>query len=106
MPDSLNRTQAAQLFKNGRKLKSEVLTVYLLSSENPGKLIISINKRLGGAVERNKMRRKLKEAYRLVHTGKTRNMQAAIVLKESIVSYKMREIADIMRTLVLGGRKA
>ena len=66
---SLKSTEEfARVYRKGRSYGSKLLVLYVLESEKgqeAGRLGISISKKVGGSVERHRLRRLLKESFRL-----------------------------------------
>lgn len=61
-----NSSHFQKVFKYGRKQRSEAITVFFLENKLPqSRLGISIGKKFGSAARRNRMKRLVREAYRL-----------------------------------------
>lgn len=61
-----SKIETAGLFKTGKKVHSYPLLIYYSPSEEGKKLMVSVSKRsFSKAVDRNKVKRKLRELYRL-----------------------------------------
>jgi len=55
-----------KLYNKGKSAASNCVVIYTLKTSNPeNKLGITVSTKLGGAVQRNRIRRRLKEIYRL-----------------------------------------
>ena len=57
-----------RVYRKGKSYGSELLVLYVLESEKgreAGRLGISISKKVGGSVERHRLRRLIKESFRL-----------------------------------------
>ena len=55
-----------RLYNKGKSAASQCVVVYCGRNRNPGnKLGITVSTKIGGAVQRNRIRRRLKEIYRL-----------------------------------------
>lgn len=61
---SLQRQDFAKVYKRGRSKANRVLIMYLLPS-NESRLGISVSKKVGNSVVRHRIKRLIKEAYRL-----------------------------------------
>jgi len=58
------RTDISQVLQLGQKIPGKFFNTFLLESEESGVAFI-VHKRLGNAVKRNRMKRLIREAYRL-----------------------------------------
>jgi len=55
-----------RLYNKGKSVASKCAVVYCIKNNKPGnRLGITVSTKLGGAVQRNRIRRRLKEVYRL-----------------------------------------
>ncbi|MCL1793878.1 MAG: ribonuclease P protein component [Oscillospiraceae bacterium] len=61
----------SKVFKNGRYASDDLLTVYVLKNYNrnaPSKLGISVSPKNGGAVQRNRAKRVIREAFSALYS--------------------------------------
>ncbi len=58
-------SEFAFVFQRGRRVGSKGLTLWALRREGPARLGLAIPKAYGNAVERNRLKRLLREAFRL-----------------------------------------
>jgi len=63
-----------RLYNKGKSAASKCVVVYCMKTSRPtNRLGVTVSSKLGGAVQRNRIRRRLKEAYRLnehqIHIG-------------------------------------
>ena len=67
--ESLKNTEEfSRVYRKGKSFGSKLLILYVLDSEEgqeAGRLGISISKKVGGSVERHRLRRLIKESFRL-----------------------------------------
>lgn len=61
----LKRGEFLRVYENGKKALGRFLTIYFLTGQAERKIGITIPGKLGGAVQRNRIKRLIKEAYRL-----------------------------------------
>ena len=55
-----------RLYTKGKSAASQYIVIYIRrNNSNQNRLGITVSKKIGGAVQRNRVRRKLKEIYRL-----------------------------------------
>ena len=68
LPSLKTGPEFLRVYRRGRSYGSELLVLYVLESEKgqeAGRLGISISKKVGGSVERHRLRRLIKESFRL-----------------------------------------
>ena len=83
-----------RLYHKGRRLFSPCLTVYYLGAKNRGdnRLGITATKKIGGAVTRNRARRVILEAYRLLEPQAPGGLDIVIVARPEAASVKMQVV--------------
>ena len=86
-----------RVYKQGRRQFAQHMTVfYLARARDDGGLRVgfTVSKSLGGAVQRNRMKRRLREAVRL--NGVLRNLAADIVInpKRSLLTAEFSELQN------------
>jgi ribonuclease P protein component len=92
-----------RLYYRGRAKRSPFLVLYympknFLKQQNINELGITVSKKVGNAVVRNKIRRRLKEAYRSYDEKLKRGMSICLLARPEIVNFTYKDI-----TRVLGG---
>lgn len=89
-----------KLFDIGEKYHSKHLIVFTLQkNDGPTRLGLTVSRKVGGAVIRNKIKRRLREIFRLNLNSKLKNTDVMILVKKnaSILDYRQlnQEIFDI-----------
>jgi len=84
-----------RVYRNGRRLFSAHMTVFFLGSDQgPARVGFTITRALGKAVERNRLRRRLREAARL-NLGKVGNaVDVVIHPKKSALAADFAELRE------------
>ena len=71
------------------------MTVFFLSSQAAGSRVgYTVGRVLGGAVQRNRIKRRLREAVRLEHDRLTKAVDVVINPKKSVLRAEFAEIAQ------------
>ena len=61
---SLNRSEIGEVYKKGKSKANRYLVLYVMPKDEPG-LAISVSKKVGNSVVRHRVKRLIKEAFRL-----------------------------------------
>lgn len=75
--------------KNGRKLKDKLFWMQLVRTENtdgPAKVGIIASRRFGGAVSRNKAKRKIREVFRLNQDFFPKGVSLVVLPRKSLLN--------------------
>ncbi len=76
-----------RLYARGRSASSDCLVVYTLRNRyGAGRLGITVGVKLGGAVQRNRVKRLIREAYRLHKDEFSPNMDIVVVARHRAVT--------------------
>lgn len=91
------RAQFQAAAGNGRRFRSPELTVQVLDCAEGGRgvrLGVTASRHVGGAVERNRIRRRLKAAAREAYAGVTQPVDVVLVARRDALT---AEFADLVR---------
>ena len=91
-----NSRQFSNIYRHGKSKANKYLVMYILeNNENVNRLGISVSKKVGNSVIRHRVKRLLKESYRLHENMFNSGLDIVIVVRGSAssVSYKEMESA-------------
>ena len=91
-----------RVFRHGRSHASRELVLYVFPREPEGapRLGLSVSRKVGGAVDRNKVKRLLREAFALEGTRLPTGTDAVIVARPDAKSLAEREGLDGIRSVL------
>ena len=87
-----NKNEFDKVFDNGKRYNGELLTLITAKSSGSLKLGIIVNSKFGGSVERNRVKRKIREAFRSVAGKFKENPEIVIIPKGPAGKAKTPEI--------------
>ena len=95
--------QFRRVYEQGRKVAGSLLVLYALEEPGTGPdgraVGIVTGRRVGGAVQRNRARRLLREAYRLNKQKLKPNLQIVMVGRSAILSRKLPDVTTAVCAL-------
>jgi len=81
------------LYRKGKSTVTPLVAVYVRRNRlGANRLGITTSKKIGGAVQRNRARRIIKEAYRLTEPGLIKGYDIVIVARKKAVYSKMWDV--------------
>jgi len=89
-----------RVYKQGRRHFSPHMTVFYLaqplglSRQNPARVGFTVGRALGGAVERNRIKRRLREAVRLRRAALPDGLDIVINPKKSVLALQFATVLD------------
>ncbi len=90
--------------REGKAIKNELLVMVLFSRDDCGegpRFGYSVSKKLGGAVERNRIKRRLKEALRECEPLKEQAIDLVIIPRAKIKGKNYQEIKGALKSLLV-----
>jgi ribonuclease P protein component len=92
------------VLREGVRLGGERLTVYVVPGGEGTRVTVVCGRAVGRAVDRNRARRLLREAWRAVGARLRGGMDVVVVARPAIRGARSTEVAeDLARTLARGG---
>lgn len=91
-----------QIFKNGKSYASRYFVIYILKNENHSsfRVGISVSKKLGNAVVRNRVKRMIKEVIRKIHTHIKPGCDFIIIVRQAVSGMNYHEIDDKLKYIL------
>jgi ribonuclease P protein component len=92
----LRHADFERVYKDGRRHFSANMTVFYLPQVSAGdwRIGFTVSRALGGAVVRNRMRRRLREAVRLKRTGVSGAVDVVINPKKSLLTADFQQLLN------------
>jgi len=89
------RTVFRKVYEEGRYVSNPMMTFHIMANpEHSRRIGFSAGKRLGGAVVRNRCKRRLRECYRLHQQEMPAGVDMIVVARKSMVNAKWNKIVD------------
>ena len=90
-----------RLYSKGKSAASYDIVIYTLVNKSGGnRLGITVSTKIGSAVVRNRIRRRLKEAYRTIENNIPDGINLVIVARSAAKDKKMPELRDSLEKLL------
>jgi ribonuclease P protein component len=102
-----NKKDFNAVFKNGKRFRGEYIDAVVANSDNDlntPRIGISIPARVGKAVTRNRMRRLVREAFRLSRSRIQKNVDIVIIVKQGTPKTPLRDIESDFNTMLSSAR--
>ncbi len=98
LPALKSKSDFAGVYRNGKAYGSRLLVLYIYESEKgqeAGRLGISISKKVGNSVERHRLRRLIRESFRL-RKSEWAAADYCVVARREAAGKSFREIEDCL----------
>ena len=96
----LNKEFRRLYYKGGSYVAKEMVLYVLPNGMQQNRLGLTVSKKIGTAVTRNRVRRKLKESYRLLESGLQMGYDLCFVARNRATEEEFREIQSSMTFLL------
>lgn len=88
-----NSIQFSNVYKNGRSKANKYLIMYILENNTPyNRLGISVSKKVGNSVIRHRIKRLLKESYRLQENMFNSGLDIVVIARGSASSISFKDM--------------
>jgi ribonuclease P protein component len=107
----LKHADFQRVYKTGRRQFTGNMTVFFLrreaAPEESSRVGLTVGKILGGAVERNRIKRRMREAVRLSHSACDGPVDIVFNPRKSVLTLSFTELVnEVTRGLRLAGQRA
>lgn len=100
-PTLKNRRQFDLVYSQGQKRTSRALVVFVLETAADDQVGFVASRKVGGAVQRNRAKRLMREAFRLVASSQTMPRGwLVLVARSGILHLKSDEVVEELRFLL------
>jgi ribonuclease P protein component len=102
---SIKRTaDVRRVMSQGRRVSGQLVTVYVLGVEEESRAAFACSRSVGGAVVRNRARRLMREAWRVVRPRVGHGRWIMFVARPQIIGAGLQDVhADVERSLDRAG---
>jgi ribonuclease P protein component len=98
------RAEFSRVYRQGLRYPGNALVLYFRPTESPRKIGVTAGRGLGGAVARNRAKRRLREALRKLEGRLSRQGDLVLVARPLAGTARFSEIVEEMETLCRVGR--
>lgn len=100
----VSRADFHRVYREGRRYPGEMLVLYLRATAAGRRVGVTAGRRLGGAVVRNRAKRRLREAFRRIERQVCGRGDIVLVARSGIARAGFSEIVREMEALCAAGR--
>ena len=102
--ETLKGREFERVFNEGEKISSRNITAFVLKVKTKAKCGIVVTKKHGKACARNRLKRRVKEAIRVL-MPQIQNIEAVLIPRAGINKIDITDIVNELSTLIPGCRK-
>ncbi len=101
--ESLKKQQFAQVYKEGKSRADALIVMYVLENDQPNnRLGITVSKKVGNSVVRHRVKRIIKEAYRLHEDEFKTGRDIVVIARRPAITKKSTDMEMSLRRLAKG----
>jgi ribonuclease P protein component len=98
------RADFSRVYREGRRYPGELLVVYVRPTDVGRRVGVTAGRRLGGAVVRNRAKRRLREAFRRIEPRLREHGDVVLVARGAAATAPFEDIMHEMEALCAAGR--
>lgn len=98
------RADFARVYREGRRFSGETLVLYVRAGDGPLRVGVTAGRKLGGAVRRNRAKRRLREAFGRLQSRLSGRGEIVVAARSRALVAKFSEIVAEMETLCVSGK--
>lgn len=95
----LKKWEFQRVFAENKKYAGKFLVLYILPNQPDRKAGIIASRKIGNAVKRNRIKRLIREAYRLNKNLLPNNIHLVITAKQGISKLKYKDVEEDLREI-------
>jgi ribonuclease P protein component len=100
----VSRSDYAKVYREGRRYSGAALVMYVKAGDGPLRVGVTAGRKLGGAVRRNRAKRRLREAFRRLQGRLSGQGDVILAARSRVLSAAFPEIVEEMEALCTVGR--
>ena len=100
----VSRAEFSRVYREGRRFGGEILVLYVRPTESARRVGITAGRGLGGAVVRNRAKRRVREAYRRIEGRLQSTGDIVLVARSGVAAAGFTEIMREIEALCAAGR--
>ena len=98
------RADFARVYREGRRLSGDTLVLYVRSNDAPLRVGVTAGRKLGGAVRRNRAKRRLREAFGRLQSRLSGRGEVVLAARSRVLDATFSEILADMEALCAAGQ--